>query len=501
MIYLLWSLPALTVIAAIASGRVNTTVAAVLGLCAAIPIALFAAPVGGAPFGGAPLGEAPFGWAQLAVTLERGAWIGWIITPYILGGLLFWQMASQGQSPVQASAAHPELNDPLARRRRLFLACFLIGPFAESATGFGVGMLGTVVLIRPLGLKPRDIMVFALLSQTLIPWGAMGSGTLLASAYARVPATQLALYSMVAVALLMAVWMLLFWRTARHAGLRADAAEHGREAAWIAVSLALLSAATAVLGPETALLASFGPLIVLRFVLDRRPNRAQALAAARRALPYMLVIACLAVTRLVPALNQALGAWADIQPFNDLPAWKPFLHAGSWLIAGALALAAWRREPRALTTQARVAWHTGRHAVMSVFLFAMMAEVLAGAGISQAYADGLFATLREWTLLITPLLAGAFGILANSGNAPNSLFMPSQLSLALNAGLNVPAAAALLHVSGTAMGIFSPVRMSIAAGLAHGQGQERGVYVLLLPFALAAFGILLFLALLVVLSG
>ncbi|MFF7056528.1 hypothetical protein ACFY89_07595 [Achromobacter spanius] len=498
MIYLLWSLPALTVIGAIASGRVNTTMAAVLGLCAAIPIALFAAPVS---VGGAPFGGAPFGGAQLAVTLERGAWIGWIITPYILGGLLFWQMASQGQSPAQASAAHPELNDPLARRRRLFFACFLIGPFAESATGFGVGMLGTVLLIRPLGLKPRDIMVFALLSQTLIPWGAMGSGTLLASAYARVPATQLALYSMVAVALLMIVWMLLFWRTARHAGLRADAAEHGREAAWITASLGLLSAATAVLGPETALLASFGPLIVLRFVLDRRPNRAQALAAARRALPYMLVIACLTATRLVPAFNHTLGAWAQIQPFADLPAWKPFLHAGSWLIAGALALAAWRREPRALMTQARVAWHTGRHAVMSVFLFAMMAEVQAGAGISQAYADGLFATLREWTLLITPLLAGAFGILANSGNAPNSLFMPSQLSLALNAGLNVPAAAALLHVSGTAMGIFSPVRMSIAAGLAHGQGQERGVYVLLLPFALAAFGILLFLALLVVLSG
>jgi lactate permease len=487
MTYLLWSLPALTVIGAIASGRVNTTIAAVLGLFAAIPIALYAAP-------------APFTGAQLAVTLERGLWIGWIITPYILGGLLFWQMASQGHAPAPA-ADQAELNDPLARRRRLFFACFLIGPFAESATGFGVGMLGTVLLIRPLGLKPRDIMVFALLSQTLIPWGAMGSGTLLASAYARVPAPQLALYSMVAVALLMVVWMILFWRTARHAGLRADAAEHRREAVWMAASLGLLTAATALLGPETALLAAYGPLIVLRFLLDRRPGRPQAVAAAKRALPYILVIACLVATRLIPGLNRALGALADIRPFADLPAWMPFLHAGSWLIAGALAMAAWHRQPGALGTQARASWKTGRHAVMSVFLFAMMAEVLAGAGISQAYADGLFATLQDWTILITPVLAGAFGILANSGNAPNSLFMPSQLSLAVHAGLNVPAAAALLHVSGTAMGIFSPVRMSIAAGLAHGQGQERSVYVLLLPFALAAFGILLSLALLVVVSG
>lgn len=164
-------------------------------------------------------------------------------------------------------------------------------------------------------------------------------------------------------------------------------------------------------------------------------------------------------------------------------------------------MAALRRQPGLLAGNARHAWRTGKHAVLSVFLFAMMAEVLAGAGISQAYADGLFRALNDWTLLITPLMAGAFGILANSGNAPNSLFMPSQLSLAQHAGLSLPAAAALLHVSGTSMGFFSPVRMSIAAGLAHGHGQERQVYARLLPFALAAFGLLLALALLLVLAG
>ena len=486
MMYLLWSLPALTVIVAIASGRVNTTVAAALGLLAALPIALFAAP-------------APFALAQLGVALERGLWIGWIITPYILGGLLFWQMAAQGRTADERGHALP--SDPIARRRLLFFACFLVGPFAESATGFGVGMLGTVMLIRPLGLKPREIMVFALLSQTLIPWGAMGSGTLLASAYARVPPAQLALYSTAPVALLMAVWLALYWRTAARAGLTAPGSERGREAGWMVASLALLGAATAMLGPETALLAAYGPLIVLRFLTDRRPDRGQALAAAKRALPYIALITWLVATRLVPDFNRGLAGLADFKPYADLPAWMPFLHAGSWLIAGALVMSAWQRRPGVLAAQARGAWMTGRHAVMSVFLFAMMAEVLAGAGISRAYADGLFSSLRDWTILITPLLAGAFGILANSGNAPNSLFMSSQLSLALQAGLNVPAAAALLHVSGTSMGIFSPVRMSIAAGLAHGRGQERGVYVLLLPFALAAFGILLSLALLVVISG
>ena len=265
--------------------------------------------------------------------------------------------------------------------------------------------------------------------------------------------------------------------------------------------LGLLTAATALLGPETALLAAYGPLTVLRFVLDRRPGRAELRTAARGALPYILLIACLVVTRLAPGLNPALAGLARIAPYPDLPAWAPFLHAGSWLIAGALLMALWRRQPGLLAGNARHAWNTGKHAVLSVFLFAMMAEVLAGAGISQAFADGLFRGLQDWTLLLTPLLAGAFGILANSGNAPNSLFMPSQLSLALHAGLSLPAAAALLHVSGTSMGFFSPIRMSIAAGLAHGRGQERTVYAQLLPFALGAFAILLGLALLLVLAG
>jgi len=489
MMYLLWSLPALAVIGAIASGRLNTTSAAVLGLLAAVPIALYAAP-------------ASFTTGQLGLALERGLWIGWIITPYILGGLLFWNMAAQGRAPqAAADGANAALTHPLARRRLLFFACFLVGPFAESATGFGVGMLGTVLLIRPLHLKPRETMVFALLSQTLIPWGAMGSGTLLASAYARVPASQLALYGMVPVALLTVLWMLLYWRTARRAGLRAEPAEHVREAIWMIASLAALSAATALLGPETALLSAYGPLIVLRFLLDRRPDRPRMMAAARKALPYILMIAWLVATRLLPGLNGSLAGLAAFKPFPDLPGWMPLLHAGSWLIMGAVLMAAACRQRGLLATQARAAWTTGRHAVYSVFLFAMMAEVLAGAGISQAYADGLFASLKDWTILITPLLAGVFGILANSGNAPNSLFMPAQLSLALSAGLSVPAAAALLHVSGTSMGIFSPVRMSIAAGLAHGRGEERGVYVQLLPYALAAFGLLLCLAVLVVLAG
>ncbi|MGE0802835.1 MAG: L-lactate permease [Lautropia sp.] len=486
----LWSLPALAVLIGIASGRVNTTVAALIGLLLAIPIGLFSGPTS-VHFGG------------LASALARGLWIGATMAPYILGGLLFWQIAAR---PPTSSSTTMAVNQPLpgnlAGRRLLFFASFLVGPFAETATGFGVGMLGTVVLLRPLGIPPRYLMIFALLSQCMIPWGAMGSGTLLAAAYARIPAEQLALYCLAPVSLLMGVWLMLFWRIAERAGFGAPASEQLREVAWSVAGLLLVGVASVVLGPETALLATYGPLIVLRYLLDFRPDRTHAWATARRSLPYIALIAGLVLSRLQPSVRDTLGALLQVSPYADLPAWSPFIHAGSWLLVGGILTAIVRKDGSAAFRQeAASAWSTGKHAVAAVVLFAMLAEVLASVGISQAFADALFVNLGEGAVLTTPLLSAAFGLLSNSGTAPNSLFMPSQVALAAQAGLSVPAVAALQHVAASSLGLFSPVRMSIAAGVAGGVGQERHVYRLLLPYAATSMALVLLVAMWIVFSA
>jgi lactate permease len=484
MLYFIWLLPTLAVALAIISGRLNTTQSALLGLLASMPVALFSGPL-------SPT------LAQMSGALSRGMWIGIIIAPYILGGLLFWQVAMHEGSvrpdPLRRSPSdcdRPERQ----RRRQLFFACFLVGPFAESATGFGVGMLGTALLLRHFGLAPRHLMIFALMSQTLIPWGGMGSGTLLAAAYARLPAEQVGLYSVGPVALLMLVWLPLYWRTARAAGLGGSLAAATSEVGWVVAGLLLLALATAYLGPETALLAAYGPLIGLRYLIDVRPSRGQLALTVHRALPYILLIGALVLSRLLPGVRGRLQGLGQLAPYPDLPSWSPLFHAGTWLIVGAMLTAFARGLAPSLRQEARQAWQTGKHAVLTVFLFAMMAELLSTAGISQAFAQGMFATLQAGAVLATPLISGTFGILANSGNAPNSLFMPSQLALAMQAGLSVPAVVALQHVSGTCLSLFSPVRMSIAAGLANGHGQTRRVYRQLLGFAIAAFVLLLALA-------
>jgi lactate permease len=476
MTYLAWLLPTIVLALAVLSGRCTPIVASLLGLASAIPVAFASAPI-------------PFGVLALANALARGAWIGATIAPYILGGLLFWQLASRPSVVAGGEAPGPAPDGP-SRRRRLFFACFLVGPFAESATGFGVGMLGTVVLLRPLGLAPARLMVFALLSQTYIPWGAMGSGTLLAAAYGKLPPTGLAVSSLAPVGLLMAVWLPLFWLTARQAGVAAPVREHLAEAGWIVACLATLALATSFLGPEIAMLSAFGPLIVLRYVLDNRPSAAEFRHTLVRVQPYLLLVGILTLTRAVAPVRAALAQFGAIAPFPDLPAWAPFFHAGSWLIAGALLVSLSRGHVAQVLQEVRGAWGSARTPVVTVFVFAMLAEVLAAAGIAKAIAAGTFEGLGVAALLVAPALSVGLGILTNSGSAANSLFMASQVEMSAQAQLSVAAMAALQHVAGSAMSLFSPVRMAIAASLAEGRGLERRVYLALLPHAIACVVVL-----------
>ena len=127
MNYLLWSLPMLVIAGAIAIARLNATQPPRWDCWPRCPW----------PSTPATRPSAARSWP---LALERGAWIGATIAPYILGGLLFWQAAAHGASaPADGGAASPA--DARDRRRLLFFACFLVGPFAEAATGFGVGML------------------------------------------------------------------------------------------------------------------------------------------------------------------------------------------------------------------------------------------------------------------------------------------------------------------------------------------------------------------------
>lgn len=476
LLLLPWLLPLLVLVLGVASGRMSISRSALAALLLSACIALMASP-------------APYAYAQLWQALLRGAWIGGNIAPYILGGILFWQAAASSAPPAEAHRL-----SPLEQRRHIFFACFLVGPFAEAATGFGVGMLGTIALIRHFHLGSRQVAVFALLSQTYIPWGAMGSGSVLAAAYARLPANELTLYASIPSATLMLVWLPLYWHTLKQAGLDGHRKEAVREVAWIALSLALLVLTTAYIGPETSLLAVFGALMAIRYVVRYRPTLEQLRTTWLQVAPHALLILALLISRLSPELKLFLENWGRWQAYPDLPGWSPFYHAGSLLILGALLCCVWRRRLAQVPALLASAWQKGSQAMISIILFAMMAEILQSTGTSALLATELFTHMQQYALLCSTLLASALGILTNSGNMPNSLLMNAQLSLATHLDLHRALVAGLLHGTGTCLSIFSPIRLSIACGLAQQAGQERQLYGLLLPYILAAMLLMLALA-------
>lgn len=465
MNYFLWLFPALIVVGLLSSGRVGLSLASTAGTVAALVAALISAPH-------------TYQIGHAITSIERGAWIGLIVVPYILGGLLFWRLALRED---YCSPASNVAQTARSRRRSLFFACFLVGPFAESATGFGAGIFGALAIIRRLGFSAGPLRTFSLLSQTQILWGAMASGVIVGGAYASTDPTTLALNCVPFFVVLQIMWLPLFWRLAARSGAPAKRGELLNEALWLGIALASIIGCTYTLGPEVAMLAAYGPLIALRWYIDHRPDREQARSAVRRMMPFGILIGGLIASRVFAPFSTFLQTEGRLQPFSDAPAWSPLFHAGSWLFLGGIGIAVLRRNFRALRDEMIASWRIGSVAVLGVIQFSIMAEILSGSGIAGAIADGVFVAAGRWALLASPFISGTFGLLTNGSNAPNGLFMASQISLARLAELNVPAVVALQQFSVSMMSMFSPVRIAIICGLAATPGQERAAYRAVIP--------------------
>jgi lactate permease len=120
LVYVLWSLPVLFVAILVGSRRTSSANAGFCGLVIAILVGLVSAP-------------SEFGPRQAVLAIAQGTWLALLVGSVILGGLTFRELvftttAEEHSTPVSSAL----------RRDELYAACFLFGPFAEAATGFGV---------------------------------------------------------------------------------------------------------------------------------------------------------------------------------------------------------------------------------------------------------------------------------------------------------------------------------------------------------------------------
>ncbi|WP_205772491.1 hypothetical protein [Microvirga calopogonii] len=252
----------------------------------------------------------------------------------------------------------------------------------------------------------------------------MGNGAIVAAAFARTDPTALAINSSFCLIAFNVLWLPFYWRMADLAGIAADWRERISEALWLGSGLAFVITATALLGPETAMLAAYGPIIVLRYLVDEQPDRRKLISASKRMLPFAALISWLVTTRLVPSLEHGLQETGAIQPFVDTPIWSPLYHAGTWLVLAAILTALLRGHADAIPAEIAAAWKTGRLAALTIITFSMMAELLSGSGIAGSLAQGLFYALNRWAIVLTPIISAVFGTLPIAATLPMDCSWP-----------------------------------------------------------------------------
>jgi lactate permease len=466
MTTLLALLPLLLVLGLLASGRAGALVAGLCGLAATLVASVL---IVIEQQGGAGLGM------LFVHETAAGLWLSWHVIAIIAAGL-FFHRCLHARGGAADGARRP------ATPRRLWSACFLLAPFAESVTGFGVGYIIAIAALRRLGLSGLPALLLGLYSQSLVPWGALATGTTVGATLAGLTTNQLGLASALLQVPIHLFYLLLYWRFARQAGIAVPFGQKIDDAVWTGLLLALVWLFNLLSDAEIAGAASTALLLAIRFWRDERPDGAALAAALRANAPYVALTVALCATRLVPPLRDLLKPLWAIKPFYNQPAFAPLYAPGFWLVSIGLVVVLLARTSlrRVLAETARGAWRS----CTVTLLFVVMAEFYVGAGMAEVIAGVLRAAAGQGAALSVPLFAAVGGFLTGGGAAANAMLMPMVTALARSIAVDPAWIAAVQNSVCTNLTMLSPIRVSMGAAMLSLAASDTAVYRRAWPLAL-----------------
>jgi len=411
--------------------------------------------------------------SSAGIELLKGAWLATPIVSVVLAGLLFHSLLSKCWSS-QVSVPQTRLSSA-EMRSTLFGACFLVGPFTETATGFGVGLVVSLGILLRAGFSKHEAIEFSLFSQILVAWGAFAVGTMLGSTLAGISdSRQLGWRSAVLVAPILLAWLAVYWSMCRRAGLPNRPADLLRELLWIVAMLAGLNVLSHYIDPDVIGVVVLGSAAALYgLVYGGQSLRTKLTEVA----PYIVLCVCLIGSRLWPALREYLLS-AQIRPFADEAAWPVLLSPAFWLVVVGLSFALLSANAKQVSSVFKTTWQRGKVTVGVTLLFVICARFMVAGDIPQILAQELQATIGTTAAVVfSPVLAAIAGFLTASNAASNSLLMPNVVGLAHAGNWSVEWIAAIQNVTGSALSMLSPVRVVMGCAIAAlGAGAMGSIY-------------------------
>ena len=386
------------------------------------------------------------------------------------------------------------------RRTTALLVAFFFALFLEGAAGFGTPVALAAPLLVGIGFSPARAVTLVLIGHAAgVSFGAIGTPVVPLLAAADVSPTSLSL----GIALLHAA---LGWAMAALVFRIADRRSAGGwrwpliAAGAFFLPFVLLAG---LIGPELPTMggAIAGGLLFTFLVRARQPDAASAIAPRDllvSALPYLLVIAAILATRLVPPLQQALSAtridWVLGNRFGGSAA--PFYHPGTILIL-AFVLTGLIRGGGDIGAAAGRAARRLPMVALALFSVLLLARLMVHAGMIDLLAVTAAGAMGSTYPLAAPLVGALGSFIAGSATGSNIVFADFQVATATATGLPP-----LLTLAGQGMGaavgnMIAPhniVAGAATVGLIGGEGRilRRTLPVCLLYSAAA--GVLLFAA-------
>lgn len=440
---LLAATPILLILATMTAFRWTAAAAGALALAVTVPIALLA-------FGyGAPeAGEGGRGVALAGAFAEAGfvtATVIWIIFP----ALCIYEAQVRGGAFDTLRAALARLSDD--PRILALLVAWFFALFIEGVAGFGTPVALAAPLLVTLGFQPVAAVTLVLIGHAAgVSFGAVGTPVVPLEAASGLDPAAIA----AAMGLMHGLigWILLVF-VVRIAGAAAPAAGRPPVVGWAALAavfflLPYLAVAWFV-GPELPTVAAalvgglgFAAVVRRRSAASKAGDGSSVPAGllVRAAAPYLVLLALVLATRLIPDL-QALTrgvtlSWTLADSFRG--AVQPLHHPGTLLFAGFLLGGLLQgRGAGDLAVAARAA--AMRLPLVLLALFAMLgiARLMVHAGMVDALAAAAAAHLGPAWPLLAPLIGILGTFVTGSSTASNILFADFQAATAGALGLPV----------------------------------------------------------------
>ena len=436
MYLLLSALPVIAVIVGLLAG-LKSLHAALLGVVLAVAASVWAFPV------------AATDWLQAA-----GHWLPVLVEVLLIvgGGLLLSEVLRSAGA--QKALAQWVLARTGSGVGAVLLVVHGVTPFAESLTGFGIGITIGIPLLAHAGLPMRKVAAIGLLGLCAVPWGSMGPGTLIAATMTGIGFDALGLASAwVSVVPMAIVGVAAAWLASTGRPRFGDLLQGALSGVLLALVVAFCNA---WLGTSTA--GALGGLVmsVLWLCWGKR-SQAQRDAPApmtRQGWRALAAYGVLLAGVLVMGVVVRQAQWGPAAHLLASPALWLFV-GSAFFVRGVPARDSLQRVGRAW---AQVAPVTG--------LFIVLGVVMAVTGMAAQLAHAL--SQGGWAYIAAAPFVGALGgFVTGSNTGANAMFAATQAEIAQQLGVAVLPFMAVHNVSAALLLMASPGKIEMACQLAQ----------------------------------